>query len=424
MIRFLLKGLVRDRSRSLFPVITVVSGVALTVLAYSWISGIMGSMERNTAVHDTGHVRIMTRAYAAEAGQVPNDLALTGADELVRALRKEYPNMLWTARIRFGGLLDVPDAAGETKAQGPVAGLGVDLFGPESPEPRLLKLAPAVVRGRMPTRPGEVLVSDDFATRLGVGIGDMATLIGATMDGAMATANFSIAGTVRFGIAALDRGAMIADLGDVRAALAMEDAACEVLGYFGDLEFRLKAAEDIKARFNAARANPGDTFAPEMFTLRDAPGVGSMMDYLEYFSSILVVVFLVPMTIVLWNAGLMGGLRRYGEIGLRMAIGESHGRIYGSMLAESVLIGLAGTILGTALGLAVSYYLQVKGVSLGSMFQGTTIMIEETVRARVTPMSWILGFVPGLAATLLGTGISGIGIFRRQTAQLAKELGS
>jgi len=424
VIRFLLKGLVRDRSRSLFPVITVVSGVALTVLAYSWISGIMGSMERNTAVHDTGHVRIMTRAYAAEAGQVPNDLALTGADELVRALREEYPNMLWTARIRFGGLLDVPDAAGETKAQGPVAGLGVDLFGPESPEPRLLKLAPAVVRGRMPTRPGEVLVSDDFATRLGVGIGDMATLIGATMDGAMATANFSIAGTVRFGIAALDRGAMIADLGDVRAALAMEDAACEVLGYFGDLEFRLKAAEDIKARFNAARANPGDTFAPEMFTLRDAPGVGSMMDYLEYFSSILVVVFLVPMTIVLWNAGLMGGLRRYGEIGLRMAIGESHGRIYGSMLAESVLIGLAGTILGTALGLAVSYYLQVKGVSLGSMFQGTTIMIEETVRARVTPMSWILGFVPGLAATLLGTGISGIGIFRRQTAQLAKELGS
>ena len=39
-------------------------------------------------------------------------------------------------------------------------------------------------------------------------------------------------------------------------------------------------------------------------------------------------------------------------------------------------------------------------------------------------MSWILGFVPGLAATLLGTGISGIGIFRRRTAQLAKEMES
>jgi putative ABC transport system permease protein len=424
VIRFLLKGLARDHSRSLFPVITVMSGVSLTVLAYSWVMGVMGSMARNAAVHDAGHLRIMTSAYAAEASQVPNDMALTGADELVAEMRREHPDMLWTARIRFGGLLDVPDAAGETKAQGPVSGLGVDIFTPDSPEPRLLNLARSVARGRMPSRPGEVLVSDDFALRLGVGAGDTVTLIGATMDGAMAAANFTVAGTVRFGIAALDRGAMIADLGDVRRALDMDDAAGEVLGFFGDLEFRRRAAEDIKARFNAGRADPGDPFAPEMFTLRDAPGVGSQMDYFEYFSSLLVLVFLVPMSIVLWNAGLMGGLRRYGEIGLRLAIGESHRRIYGSMLAESVLIGLAGSILGTALGLAVSYYLQVRGVSLGNMLQGTSIMIEETVRARVTPMSWVLGFVPGLTATLLGTGISGIGIFRRQTAQLAKELGS
>jgi putative ABC transport system permease protein len=424
VIRFLLKGLVRDRSRSLFPVITVMSGVSLTVLAYSWVMGVMGSMARNTAVHDTGHVRIMTRAYAAEASQVPNDLALTGADELVRAMRRDHPDMLWTARIRFGGLLDVPDAAGETKAQGPVAGLAVDLFSPESPEPRLLNLGRSVARGRMPAMPGEVLVSEDFASRLGVGVGDTVTLIGATMDGAMAAANFSIAGTVRFGIAALDRGAMIADLGDVRRALDMEDAAGEVLGFFADLEFRRKASEDVKARFNAGRADPGDPFAPEMFTLRDAPGFGSQVDYFEYFSSVLVLVFLVPMSLVLWNVGLMGGLRRYGEIGIRLAIGESRGRIYRSMLAESVMIGLAGSVLGTALGLAISYYLQVRGVSLGAMLQGSSIMIEETVRARVTPTSWVLGFVPGLAATLLGTGISGIDIFRRQTAQLAKELGS
>lgn len=423
MIRFLMKGLLRDRSRSLFPIITVVSGVALTILANSWVSGVMGAMIRNTAIHDTGHVRVMTRAYAAEASQLPNDLALTGADELVKALRKEHPDMLWTARIRFGGLLDIPDEAGETKAQGPVAGFGMDLSGPGSSDPVRAKLLPSIVRGRMPERPGEVLVSDDFATRLGVGVGDTATLIGSTMDGAMATANFTVAGTVRFGITALDRGAMIADLGDVRAALAMEDAAGEILGYFGDLEYREKLADDLKARFNAARADTGDPFAPVMSTLEETPGIGSQMDFIAYYSSILIFVFLVPMSIVLWNAGLMGGLRRYGEIGVRLAMGETRGHIYRSMLAESVMIGLAGSVLGTALGLGVSYYLQAKGVSIGAMFQNSSIMIEHTVRARVTPMSWVLGFVPGLAATLLGTGFSGIGIFRRQTAQLAKELG-
>jgi putative ABC transport system permease protein len=36
----------------------------------------------------------------------------------------------------------------------------------------------------------------------------------------------------------------------------------------------------------------------------------------------------------------------------------------------------------------------------------------------------VIGFVPGHSATLLGTSIAGIGIYRRQTAQLAKELQS
>ena len=104
------------------------------------------------------------------------------------------------------------------------------------------------------------------------------------------------------------------------------------------------------------------------------------MDYFEYFSFVLILVFVVPMSIVLWNAGLlMGGLRRYGEIGIRLALGESRGHIYRSMLGESLMIGLAGSILGTALGLAVSYYLQARGVDIGSMFQNSSIMIEETV---------------------------------------------
>jgi putative ABC transport system permease protein len=44
------------------------------------------------------------------------------------------------------------------------------------------------------------------------------------------------------------------------------------------------------------------------------------------------------------------------------------------------------------------------------------------VRAKVTPVSYVIGFVPGLIATFLGTSISGLGIYKRQTSQLIKEL--
>ena len=41
MILFLLKGLIRDRSRSLFPVLTVFIGVFLAVFLYSYMDGVM-----------------------------------------------------------------------------------------------------------------------------------------------------------------------------------------------------------------------------------------------------------------------------------------------------------------------------------------------------------------------------------------------
>ena len=71
------------------------------------------------------------------------------------------------------------------------------------------------------------------------------------------------------------------------------------------------------------------------------------------------------------------------------------------------MIGLAGSVVGTALGLAVSYYLQAKGVNIGGMLQNAPIMIERTVRARVTPVSYVLGFLPGLGRDPSRDGLLG-----------------
>ncbi|MGD0038348.1 MAG: hypothetical protein ABSC53_13765, partial [Bacteroidota bacterium] len=105
MIKFLLKGLLRDRSRSLFPVLIVAAGVMLTVFLHAWINGAISGLIQNTAHYQTGHVRVMTKAYAMHVDQIPNDLALLGVDTLLTSLRKTYPNLLWTQRITFGGLL-------------------------------------------------------------------------------------------------------------------------------------------------------------------------------------------------------------------------------------------------------------------------------------------------------------------------------
>ncbi len=422
MIKFLIKGILRDRSRSLFPILIVVLGVMLAVFMHSWIKGAEINFVDSTANFKSGHVNVMSRAYLEESESIPNDLAYIGVNDFINRLEKNYPQMTWTPRIRFGGLLDIPDEKGETKTQGPVSGVAVDIFSKTSPEKEILNLKESIVRGRIPEKSGEILISEQFARRLGVQPGETATLLSSTMYGSMATANFEVAGTVRFGITAMDRGSMIADITDIQYTLNMEDAAGEILGFLKDGVHREEEVNEIKSSFNDKYRDVEDEFAPVMSTLRDEPGIAEYLDMISYFSGVLVFIFIVAMSIVLWNAGLMGNLRRYGEIGIRLAIGEKKGHLYRSMLAESMMIGCIGTVIGTAVGLALSYYLEVKGIDISGMMKNASIMFSEVMRAKVTIGSYFIGFIPGLGATFLGATISGIGIYRRQPSQLTKEL--
>ena len=242
------------------------------------------------------------------------------------------------------------------------------------------------------------------------------------MYGSMATANFTVAGTVRFGVSAVDRGALVADLEDVQWTLDMADGAGEVLGFFRDRVYRPDRARAVADGFNAARAGSDDPFTPQMRTLREHAGLAETLDLANAVGAAVVGLFVVIMSIVLWNAGLMGGLRRFGEFGVRLAIGENKVHLYGTLLVESLVIALAGSVLGTALGLAAAGYLQTHGMDISGLMKNSSMMISDVLRARVTPVSWFIGFVPGLVATVAGAAISGLAIFRRRTADLTKEL--
>jgi putative ABC transport system permease protein len=382
----------------------------------------MGEWIDNSARFETGHVQILTQAYSENTSQNPNDLAIIGIDEIKEQLAKEYPDIKWVERIHYGGLFDVPDETGETRVQSPIFGYGIDLLSPNTEEISRMNIEKALVSGELPRNPNEILISDDFANKLEIEIGEEATLLSSTMYGSMAMHNFIVVGTLKFGMQALDRGAMIADIKDIQVALDMEDAAGEILGYLPDNIYNVELAEIIKKQFNQTYTNPDDSFSPIMMQLKDIGMLGDYFDLTESMSVVLVMVFVILMSIVLWNVGLLGGIRRYGEVGLRLAIGERKGHIYRSMIYESVLIGFVGSIIGTALGLVFAYWLQVKGINVGDMMKNSSLLFPGVLHAQITSETYYIGFFPGLFSMVFGTMLSGIGIYKRQTAQLFKEL--
>lgn len=422
MIKFLLKGILRDKRRSILPIVVVSIGVALTVFLSGYLRGAFDDVTDQNARFDTGHVKVMTRAYAAHTDQLPNDLALLGVGKLKAQLVKDYPEMNWVERIKFGGLLDVSDGQGGSKGQGPAAGIALDLLGADSEEAERMNIQSALVVGKIPSQQGEALVSQVFAERLGVSVGEELTFFGSTMNGSMTFQNFKVSGTIRFGLAAMDRGALLIDVSDAQQMLDMEDGAGEILGYFSSNVYDHNEAEAIANRFNAANTASSDEFSPTMLPLKEQNNLAELLDYADIMSTIFVSIFVLAMSIVLWNTGLLGGLRRYREFGIRLALGESKGRIYRSLIVEALLIGFAGSILGTSLGLLAVWWLQVKGIDISGYMENSNMLMPAVIRAKVTSELFYIGFFPGVLAIVLGTMLSGIGIYKRETAHLFKEL--
>ncbi|MBX2840810.1 MAG: ABC transporter permease [Flammeovirgaceae bacterium] len=421
MIKFLLKGILRDKSRSFLPIIIVTIGVSLTVMLSGYIRGAMGDITDQNARFETGHVKVVTQAYHENMDQLPIDLALLGVDSLQQVLTEKYPDVQWVKRTRFGGLIDVPDKNGETKGQGPAAGMSLQLLDDKSGEVDRLNISTSLVKGNLPAKRGETLIGDDFANNLKIEVGDEVTYVGSTMNGSMTFKNFVVSGTIRFGVAAMDRGTIILDIADVQEMLDLQDGTSEMLGYLNDGVYQDEKALELKADFNKD-LNTDDEFAPMMLTLKEQNNLASYLDYVDLYSAFFVGLFVMAMSLVLWNTGLLGGLRRYQEFGIRLALGEAKNQIYKTLIFEAILIGSIGSFIGTAIGLGITFYMQYTGIDISEMLNNSTMLMPTILRSKFTPDLLYIGFIPGLFAMVIGNALSGIGIYKRETAVLFKEL--
>lgn len=136
----------------------------------------------------------------------------------------------------------------------------------------------------------------------------------------------------------------------------------------------------------------------------------------------MVSVLIFILSIVLWNTGLIGTMRRYSEFGVRLALGEQKKDIYKTLIYEAIIIGLIGSITGTVLGLIGVYVLQENGLDISGMMKNITMMMPTVFKAKLTPNLFYIGFIPGLLAMILGNALAGRAIFKRNTAKLFKEL--
>ena len=161
---------------------------------------------------------------------------------------------------------------------------------------------------------------------------------------------------------------------------------------------------------------------PIVVTILEQRGIGEITSKFNIINGSIIGIFTFLMVLVLWNAGLLNGIHRQGEMGLRLALGESHKHLFISLLGEAFIIGTLGSIAGCIFGGTFVYYLQEVGVNMGDSLSQTGLMLSDVARARMSLHGFIQGIIPGMTANVLGTLAASIMVLKKSEADLFREL--
>jgi len=430
MIAFLFRGILRDKSRFLFPFSIVAIGVTLVITLVGFMEGVFMGMIDMTANLDAGHLRLVNKPFYDEEHLRPLDRSLAAQSETLNWLKKNSPEKTrWSPRIRWGALLDVPDKNGNTVSQTPIVGMALDLKDKKSLELKRLRLEESLIDGKIPEQDKEMLMGDQLAKTLNIELNQAVTLLGQSFDGGLVMDNYRVVGLVKFGVSAMDKKMVLIDLADAQDSFYMEDMITDWLGFL-PAQYSLSDYEAIKKNMKQPLSKliemPPKSWAEDdqaiLLTIRDQQNIGAIADKFNIIKGFVVGIFTFLMMLVLWNAGILNGIHRYGEMGLRLAFGESHWRVIFNTGIEGLFVGVLGTLAGCIFGGVFAWFLQEVGINMGDSFAQSGLMINDVVRARLTTGAFIQGVIPGVFASVAGNLIASIAIFKRTESNLFREL--
>jgi len=123
-----------------------------------------------------------------------------------------------------------------------------------------------------------------------------------------------------------------------------------------------------------------------------------MIDVMMFYMCL---IFGVAAGLGVMNTMLMATHERSREIGVIKALGATPARIVRDISVEAFLLGVAGCALGTVLGVACSYYMEVHGLDL-SVFSGESLRVSGMVFDPVYRGKFTAGSVVLSVSLMLG----------------------
>lgn len=363
LLRLAWRNTLRNVRRTLLTGSAVAVAAAAVIFMLAYMRGIIANVEDAYAVTESGHARITADGYLDRQRFMPLYLNVAGLDALLAELRAHPAVAAALPRIRSAVL-----ASTDEMNTGALA-LGIDLEREEG----YLDPQGMLHEGRLP-RPGraETLIGAGLADKLSLAVSDSLTVLGQTRWRSFGGLRVEITGTARSGMAHLDASLIVLPLDQAQLLADLPDAATEVLVFA-----REKDQRDALAGLITADLSLPDEV--EVTSWRQEGTLLGLIDFARVAWGFFLAILMGMAGLIIVNTMLMTVLERTRELGMLAAMGMRRRSMIRLITTEGLLIGLAGSAIGAALGTGVALWVGSMGIDFSAALEGTAFPLDPMI---------------------------------------------
>ena len=386
------RNLGRNRKRTALTALGLAVGYFAVVFMVGWSEGIVAELIENSTSLVSGQIEIHHAEYRPERSLYDTIGGREGADfeALLRAIDADEAVTASAPRAYAGGLI----SSGEATSAGML--LGVD----PAREIRLTRFLDPLVAGRLPTAGrNELVVGEELARQLAVGVGDELVVVASGADGSMANDLYAVAGIYRTGLVEFDARTAVMPLTDLQTLV--------VLGPDRIHEIAVATADPSTAAATAARLSA--TLDADGRAVTVAPWT-ELNPVLREYAALADSVYWVFIAIIfavasfgVANTMLMATFERRREFAVMLALGAAPRSIVGIVLYEALAIGAISLAAGAAITVPPMAWFHVAPPGLGWLYGDVTIygaLLTPSLRVGHNVPVWTWATV-GLVLTAL-----------------------
>jgi ABC-type lipoprotein release transport system permease subunit len=347
-MRYAWRNLWRNGKRTSVTVAAVALNTAILIVTYALMDGILERSVRNVTNLVAGEVQIHAAGYLADRSLYKS---LVDPQAILQAL--ESYNIGAVPRSYGYGLVSCG-----TKSAGAL------FWGVEPAlEQRFFGLARHIQAGRFlsaaPRR--EIMLGKKLAHSLNAKVGSEIVVVVQAADGSLGNDLYTVTGIFKTAGDNIDRSGAFLHIADFDELFVLGGRIHEI-------------ALNSQGRFSLPElASLAGKIAPgaEVKTWRELlPAFADMVNLSDVSISIFGAIFFLAAGLGVMNTMLMATYERIHEFGVLKALGSTPWRIIRDVTAEALVMSGLATTIGTVIGIAGAYYLQVIGLDTSVFVNG------------------------------------------------------